>query len=137
MPLKLTTEEIDAAKSEKGGWSKATLAQWGIGWPPPKGWKEMLIAGDPVPQPGVDGFPASSSRPSACPEAALLHQVVMTVIETGHGHLLAGLDELNAYYGASLPTVADVVGKIPRHAIVTGGIMFDDKVFSFTCARRA
>lgn len=133
--MKLTAEEIDAAKSEKGGWTKATLAAWGVPWPPPKGWREMLIEGRPVPQPGVDGEPASAVRPSACPEAALLRKVVSAVIEAGQGHILAGIDELNAYYGARTPTVADVIGGRPSHALIEGKISFDDKVYSFTCMR--
>ena len=35
-------ENITAAKSPKGGWTKAQLAAWGISWPPPKGWRERL-----------------------------------------------------------------------------------------------
>jgi len=35
-------EEIEAERTAKGGWTKATLAQWGIPWPPPKRWKEYL-----------------------------------------------------------------------------------------------
>jgi hypothetical protein len=37
-------QEIDAAKTERGGWKKAQLAEWGIPWPPPPGWKRKLIA---------------------------------------------------------------------------------------------
>lgn len=40
---------IEAGKSAKGGWTRAQLAEWGVPWPPPKGWKEALIAGRPVP----------------------------------------------------------------------------------------
>lgn len=40
----LTAEIIDAAKSPNGGWSRETLALWGVPWPPPKGWKAALIA---------------------------------------------------------------------------------------------
>jgi hypothetical protein len=133
--LRLTAEEIDAAKTAKGGWDRATLANWGIPWPPPKGWRQMLIEGAPIPLPGVDGEPATSTRPSACPEAKLLHQVVMAVIEAGQGDILAGIDGINAYYGTNIPTVADVIGGRPKHAIITGDISFDDKVYSFKCAR--
>jgi hypothetical protein len=34
---------IEAAKSPNGGWTKETLAGWGVPWPPPKGWKRDLI----------------------------------------------------------------------------------------------
>jgi len=39
----LTRDEIEAAKSPRGGWKKATLAAWGVPWPPPKGWKKRLM----------------------------------------------------------------------------------------------
>jgi hypothetical protein len=35
---------IEALKSPDGGWSKEALASLGVPWPPPKGWKEELIA---------------------------------------------------------------------------------------------
>lgn len=133
--MKLTAQEIDAAKTAKGGFDRATLAAWGIGWPPPKGWRQMLIDGTPMPDPGVAGEPATSVRPSACPEALILRQVVMAVIETGHGEILSGIPDLNAYYGFELPSVSDVIGGRPAHAVITGDISFDDKVYSFRCAR--
>lgn len=34
--------EIDSTQTENGGWTKETLANWGIPWPPPKGWKKIL-----------------------------------------------------------------------------------------------
>ncbi len=30
-------EEIERAKSPAGGWTRATLARWGVPWPPTKG----------------------------------------------------------------------------------------------------
>jgi len=40
-----TREEIDAARTPRGAWTKATLASWGVPWPPPKGWKARLENG--------------------------------------------------------------------------------------------
>lgn len=40
----VTPEDIEAAKSPNGGWSRETLAAWGVPWPPPKGWKQSLTA---------------------------------------------------------------------------------------------
>ncbi|MFD7856155.1 TnsA endonuclease N-terminal domain-containing protein [Streptomyces microflavus] len=37
-------EDIEASRSPAGGWSRKQLADWGVPWPPPKGWKEQLIA---------------------------------------------------------------------------------------------
>lgn len=42
----LTAEEIDARRSERGGWSRRQLAEWGVPWPPPKGWRLALLAGE-------------------------------------------------------------------------------------------
>src|SRR5258707_7572896 len=122
---KISAQEIEAARSPKGGWTKATLAAWGVAWPPRAGWKERLIAGEPLPQPGVDEVAATSSRPSACLEAKLLHQVVMAVINAGQSDILKGIDELNVYYGGGpLPTVADVIGGRPEQADINGDIFF-------------
>jgi|TARA_Y100000310_G_C20678911_1_gene814720 hypothetical protein len=35
--------EIEAQITNNGGYTRETLAKWGISWPPPKGWKEKLI----------------------------------------------------------------------------------------------
>lgn len=39
----MTAAEIEAARTPAGGWTKAQLAEWGVPWPPPKGWKRALI----------------------------------------------------------------------------------------------
>lgn len=41
-----TAAEIEAARTPAGGWTKDQLAQWGVSWPPPKGWKKALVAQD-------------------------------------------------------------------------------------------
>lgn len=35
--------EILSQKTENGGWTRDVLAQWGVPWPPPKGWKSDLV----------------------------------------------------------------------------------------------
>lgn len=40
--MKVSKEEIEAAKTANGGWTRETLAKWGVSWPPPKGWKKEL-----------------------------------------------------------------------------------------------
>ena len=37
-----TLEELEAGRSPKGGYTRETLASWGVPWPPPKGWLEEL-----------------------------------------------------------------------------------------------
>ena len=133
--MKLTFEEIEAGRSEKGGYSKAQLALWGVPWPPPKGWREALLNGTPLAEQEF-ATGAMKDRHIKTADGDLLHKVVMAVIESGHGKILAGIEELNEYYGHKLPTVADVIGGRPQHAIIEGGISFDDKVFRFTCVQR-
>jgi len=48
--MKVSAEEIDQARTEKGGWTRETLAKWGVPWPPPKGWRQALIEGRPIPK---------------------------------------------------------------------------------------
>jgi hypothetical protein len=33
---------LRAAATAKGGWGRKQLAEWGVPWPPPKGWKDRL-----------------------------------------------------------------------------------------------
>jgi hypothetical protein len=42
-----TFHEIDAAKTPKGGWTRETLARWGVPWPPPQNWLAELASRRP------------------------------------------------------------------------------------------
>lgn len=135
---KISPDVIEAAKTPKGAWTRATLAGWGVSWPPPKGWKAALIAGVPI----TEGAALVEKEPKAPPESApesleakLLHQVVMALNGEGLGYLLADLPEVLAYFNGKMPTVAEMVGGRPKTTLITGGITFDDKVWSFSCAR--
>lgn len=48
----MTEAEIAAKRTARRGWTRATLAAWGVPWPPPKGWKRALIEGRSVPTKG-------------------------------------------------------------------------------------
>jgi hypothetical protein len=37
-----THEQIEAGQTQAGGWTKAKLAEWGVPWPPPRGWRKKL-----------------------------------------------------------------------------------------------
>jgi hypothetical protein len=39
----VTAAEIEAAKTKNGGWTRRQLAEWGVPWPPPRGWKARLL----------------------------------------------------------------------------------------------
>lgn len=45
IPLTVTKREILAARTRAGGWTRETLAQWGVSWPPRAGWIDRLING--------------------------------------------------------------------------------------------
>ncbi len=34
--------KIEALKTERGGWTKESIASLGVSWPPKKGWKKKL-----------------------------------------------------------------------------------------------
>lgn len=40
----VSADQIEAAKTAKGGWKRNTTMGWGVPWPLPKGWKEKLIS---------------------------------------------------------------------------------------------
>lgn len=37
-----TLGEIERAATKRGGYTREQLAEWGVPWPPPKGWKKAL-----------------------------------------------------------------------------------------------
>ncbi|WP_078894308.1 hypothetical protein [Streptomyces sp. NRRL S-1022] len=37
-------DEVTAARTPEGGWTKKQLAEWGVPWPPPSGWRKHLAA---------------------------------------------------------------------------------------------
>lgn len=41
-PEGASREEIEARKSPRGAWTAKTLAEWGVPWPPPHGWRAEL-----------------------------------------------------------------------------------------------
>ena len=64
-PLHLTAEEIDSKKTARGGWTRADLAAWGVPWPAPRGWRQALLHGLPIPTfAAAEPAPAASSAPA-------------------------------------------------------------------------
>ena len=127
--MKLSNEEIEAGRTERGGFTRETLASWGISWPPPHNWKKALLAGEQIEVLEPESHPDSI-------EAELLHEIIMALIETGNGHLLASIENANKFYGCNIPTVADIVGGRPSTALIDGGISWDDKVYRFSVMRK-
>lgn len=50
MPLKISNDVIKAAMTSNNAWTKKTLAEWGVPWPPPQGWRNALINGTEIPK---------------------------------------------------------------------------------------
>lgn len=48
-----TPDEVDAARTERGGWRKEDLERWGVPWPPPRGWKKKLLEGRSFDEPTI------------------------------------------------------------------------------------
>ena len=96
----LTAEEIEAERTPAGGFTKATLAKWGVPWPPPSGWKEALMAGTMVDSRGQ--FEPSPIRPDITAHE-LLRKVVLAVVDKGHASDFYEFPDVLAYFGAQLP----------------------------------
>lgn len=41
--MKLTKEYIESKRTSNGGYTKKQLLEWGVTWPPLKGWKKKLL----------------------------------------------------------------------------------------------
>ncbi len=40
----VTEEYIESRRTVRGGYTRAQLAEWGVSWPPPAGWKKALTS---------------------------------------------------------------------------------------------
>lgn len=43
----VTDEAVEQAKTANGGFTRAQLAEWGVPWPPPKGWRKKITEQSP------------------------------------------------------------------------------------------
>lgn len=134
----ITNEEIDAHKTAAGGWTRATLARWGVPWPAPKGWRKTIVeCGFPY-DPALNthgGRKAEEFRVSeerlqqimddSKPDlidgeafecdgeldidaATLLRKVVSAVISHGQGHILHEYPDVLAFFGSRIPQREEV-----------------------------
>jgi very-short-patch-repair endonuclease len=89
----ISLEEIELARTPRGGRTRKQLQHWGIMWPPPKGWKQMLTTGKIVQAAGarqcyrdcrvcnklrsLRQFPPESAKCKKCikAESKILHKV--------------------------------------------------------------
>ena len=48
--MKVSEEDLTAERTgPSNGWTRKSLAKWGVPWPPPGGWKKALLRGEPLP----------------------------------------------------------------------------------------
>ena len=132
----ITEEEIAAAHSPKGGLTAKTLAMWGVPWPPPKGWKDTILAHGYPYDPALNTFggapevPVTEERLQRMMDASepvvidgtpfevvgeldidpaqLLRKVVTAVITYGHGDILWEFPEVLAFFGSRIPQREEV-----------------------------
>jgi hypothetical protein len=43
----VTRDELEKASTANGGYTREQLEEWGVSWPPPKGWKKSLLSSEP------------------------------------------------------------------------------------------
>lgn len=62
LPTVVTQADIDAAKTPRGGWTRAQTAAWGVPWPLTPGWQRRLLAGEYTPPDSAVPPPGDSAR---------------------------------------------------------------------------
>ena len=87
--MKITDTEIEAAKSPRGGFTRKTLAAWGVPWPPPKGWRRALIEGRPIPEhrrrrSRSNGRRSSEGSDDLAQAESVVFAVATFLLERGH-----------------------------------------------------
>lgn len=43
--MQISREVTDMFRTERGGWTRKQLAEWGVNWPPLNGWRKRLALG--------------------------------------------------------------------------------------------
>ena len=81
--------DVIAAQTPAGGWTAATLAGWGIAWPPRKGWREDLERRWKAEQFGGDGATADRAVAASRREAYRSAPAI-----TGRGNRIEVSDQL-------------------------------------------
>jgi hypothetical protein len=57
----VSLQKIMSKRTARGGWTAKQLAEWGVPWPPPQGWKRRLQQGKPETHDGL-GWRSQGSR---------------------------------------------------------------------------
>ena len=109
----VTREEIEAARTPKGGWTRAQLEVWGVPWPPPKGWLRALVSGK--------GHIPRSTKPSLASGAR----------KRGAGLSLASRDLIAEIEAANEELIGDASREVP----CDHGALVQQLYFCRTCRK--
>ena len=105
---RVTLEEVLAARTPRGGWTKKQLAEWGIHWPPKTGWIKRLT-GDPA---------ASVPMPGRTPVAMQLARKTRLELEQENVRLRAALREAYEVYAGSDGFIPETAGEGYQQQII-------------------
>lgn len=78
----ITEKEIEDVKTSAGGWTRNTLASWGISWPPPKGWRKTILQFG-IPQDHSKNVFYNHESPSSTERAAKYFPLVKQILLDG------------------------------------------------------
>lgn len=139
---KFTNAEIEAGKTDKGGFKRNQLAKWGVHWPPRHGWRRALLEGND-PNNSAASTPRTHSKAplDAAEEATVrevLRDVVSSVISHGMGHILSECDSYMAYVDRdSMPTIEQLLrAEEVFDYTLEGTATAEDRVYRFQCVRK-
>lgn len=76
MKKKVSASGIEAARSKRGGWGRATLAKWGVPWPPPGGWRRALEAGEFDPADPIGSIRRTKAKAAVARQARDLSDLI-------------------------------------------------------------
>ena len=105
---RVTLEEVLAARTPRGGWTKKQLAEWGVDWPPTTGWVKRLT-GD---------LNASVPMPGRTPVAMQLARKTRLELEQENVRLRAALREAYEVYAGSDGFIPETAGEGYQQQII-------------------
>jgi hypothetical protein len=132
----ITNEEIDAKRTPAGGWKRAQLAEWGVPWPAPKGWRKQIVKHGYPYDPAlddcgdvtrysmqqlermvnnsephlIDGAPMDCEGELDIDPVKLLRKVVSAVISADRADILWEFPDVLAFFGSRIPDREELAG---------------------------
>jgi hypothetical protein len=95
-----TRDEVFDARTPKGGWTRSQLENWGVPWPPQKGWIARLC-GDEAP---------SASHPTRIDPSLPIEEQAKQAINFAHREMMVGSIKKAQKLAAQAVTLSDQAG---------------------------